>query len=228
MEITVPYIQGKFNEFNEMIFGGKLPPIPVRLSDAKTFLGQIAYKKRRLPDGRIERSDFVLRINTRISLSERELEDTIIHEMIHYCIYVNKIEDTSAHGKAFVQLMNLINTRFGRHITITHDGSAVQKAQAVDKRARYHVIAVVTFHDGRTGIKVLPRVVQSILKYYNGTLSVPEVKEVKLYMSNNPFFNQYPNSSAFKVYWLSQDEITTQLKGAQHMPCDGRRITYNP
>ena len=71
MKSTVPYIEQKFEEFNRQMFGGKLPKIPVELSDAKTFLGQCVYKKRRKPFGKTELYDFRLRINTRVDLPER-------------------------------------------------------------------------------------------------------------------------------------------------------------
>ena len=84
MNITIPYVKQKFEEFNQQMFAGKLPMLPIRLSDAKTFLGVCTYKKRKGKDGKLEKYDFTLRINTRIDLLEEEVEDTIIHEMIHY------------------------------------------------------------------------------------------------------------------------------------------------
>lgn len=120
MKATVTYIEQKFEEFNRQIFGGKLPKIPVELSDAKTFLGQCVYKRRRKPFGKTELYDFRLRINTRIDLPEREVEDTIIHEMIHYYIGYNQLKDASAHGPLFLSIMNEINRKFGRHLTVSH------------------------------------------------------------------------------------------------------------
>lgn len=106
MEITISYIKHKFEEFNQQMFAGKLPMLPIKLSDAKTFLGVCTYKKRIGKDGKVEKYDFALRVNTRIELSEDEIEDTIIHEMIHYYIGYNQLEDTSAHGAIFQQVMN--------------------------------------------------------------------------------------------------------------------------
>lgn len=37
MNITVSYIEQKFEEFNQQMFAGKLPMLPICLSDAKTF-----------------------------------------------------------------------------------------------------------------------------------------------------------------------------------------------
>ena len=209
------------------MFGGKLPKIPVELSDAKTFLGQCVYKKQRKPFGKTELYDFRLRINTRVDLPEREIEDTIIHEMIHYYIGYNKLEDASAHGPQFLGIMNEINRKFGRHLTVSHKSTKEQREQLQDKRSHYHVIAVVNFHDGRTGIKVLPRVLRSILYYYNNVLTNREISSIQLYMSNNVFFNSYPNSSTLKVHFLEADEINKQLAGAEKMACDGKSIKRN-
>ncbi len=160
---TIPYIERKFEEFNKQMFAGELPPIPIVLSDAKTFLGKCVYKKRLGKDGKIEYYDFKLRINTRIDLPENEVEDTLIHEMIHYFIGYKRLEDASSHGPLFMHIMNTINEKYGRNITVTFKGTSEQQEQLVDKKQRYHVVALVKFHDGKTGIKVLPRVVQSIL-----------------------------------------------------------------
>lgn len=224
MKPTIPYIEQKFEEFNEQMFAGRLPKLPIELSDAKTFIGVCVYKKRKLPNGKFEKYDFKLRINTRIDLSEQEIEDTIIHEMIHYYIDVNQLEDSSSHGHLFRQMMNAINDKFGRHLSVTHKGTQEQREQAIDKTARYHVIAVVKLRNGKCGIKVLPRIVPRILNYYNKVGASKDVLEIELYMSNNIFFNRFPNSSALTVYHLSADEIAENLKGAEKMECDGKSI----
>jgi hypothetical protein len=147
--------------------------------------------------------------------------------MIHYYIGYNRLEDASAHGPLFLSIMNEINQKFARNLTVSHKSTKEQQEQLQDKRSHYHVIAFVTFHDGRTGIKVLPRVLRSILHYYNNVLANREISSLQLYMSNNVFFNRYPNSSALKVHFLEADEIKKQLEGAEKMECDGKTIKRN-
>lgn len=224
MKATVPYIENKFQEFNLQMFGGKLPHIPVELSDAKTFMGQCVYKRRRKWFGKTELYDFRLRINTRIDLPEQEVEDIIIHEMIHYYIGYNQLKDTSAHGQLFRKIMNEINSKYGRHVTVSHRSTKEQREALLDKRSHYRVIAVVTFHDGRTGIKVLPRISGRILYYYNNVLANREVKDIQLYLTNNIFFNRYPNSSALKVHFLEKESIDKELGELEHLMCDGRLL----
>ena len=96
MTPTIPFIKEKFDEYNRMMFDGKLPDIPIRLSNAKGFLGMCCFKKKRNGlMGKVVNYDFVLRINTRFDLPQDIVEDTIIHEMIHYYIASNQLKDTS-------------------------------------------------------------------------------------------------------------------------------------
>lgn len=224
MKATIPYIERKFEEFNRQMFEGQLPRLPIELSNAKTFLGACVYKKRRTKEGKVERYDFKLRISARFDLPEQEIEDTIIHEMIHYFIGVKQLEDTRTHGPLFRQLMNSINTRFGRHITVSHKSTKEQREQLVDTRPRWHVVALVHFQDGKTGIKVLPRVLPRILRYYNIVGQDGKVKSIDLYMTNNPFFNRYPNSSALSVHFIDKADAEGHLEGAEKMECDGKKI----
>ena len=127
-EITIPYIQKKFDDFNRQYFGNLLPPIPIKLSNAKTFLGKVCFRKKRKLFSRWHFSDFVLRINTRIDLPEDVMEDIILHEMIHYYIAVNQLQDTSAHGRLFRAEMERLKTE----VMYEAPGNAKMKRVVVD------------------------------------------------------------------------------------------------
>ena len=225
MKATIPYVEKKFEEFNQLMFDGKLPLLPIELSDAKTFLGMCVYKKRRTLLGKVECYDFRLRINTRIDLAEAEVEDIIIHEMIHYYIGYNKIADTSAHGRVFRELMNGINERFGRHIRISHKLTQEQKEQLYDTRRRWRVVALVTFKNGRTGIKVLPRMASKVLHYYQVVSRESSIASVELYMTDHPYFNRYPSSSALRVHYVDRADAEKHLADAERLVCDGVGLT---
>ena len=227
MKATVPYIQQKFREFNQIFFAGTLPELPIELSDAKGFVGVCRYKSRQKEDGTVELYDFKLSINTRIDLPEREIEDTIIHEMIHYFIGVNRLEDSSSHGPMFQHLMKTINEKYGRHVSITHKTTPEQQEALIDKKQHYHVVAVVSFVGGKIGIKVLPRVLPSILNYYNKVREQGSVTDVRLYMSNDIYFNRFPNSAALKVHYVDPAELEEHIKEAEVLGCDGKTITRN-
>ena len=175
----------------------------------------------------MEYFDFSLRINTRLDLPEREVEDTIIHEMIHYFIAYKNLEDATSHGPIFQHIMNSINEKYGRNLSISYKSSDEEKEALVDKKQHYHVVAVVVFYDGRSGIKVLPRIIQRIVNYYNNISRQKEIAVVRLYMSNDVFFNRFPNSSSLRVHYVDAEVIKERLKGAEVFECDGKTIIRN-
>lgn len=227
MIATVDYVERKFWEFNRRMFGSKLPRVPIVITGAKTFLGKCTFKRRRDRAGHEQKYDFQLRISRSFDLPEPELEDTIIHEMIHYYIGVNQLPDTSSHGVLFRRIMEDINIRYHRHISISYRPVGAHTTPTPDIRPRWHVVARIIFRDGRVAVKVLPRVVQSILKFYNAAVRSSQIRGVELYMCNNPFFNKYPNSSSMKVFFLDDEEFRKNLTGAERLGCDGRRIIRN-
>ena len=168
--------------------------------------------------------DFKLRINTRIDLDEAEVEDIIIHEMIHYYIGYHGIVDTSAHGRVFREMMKGINERFGRHIRVSHKPTAEQKEQLCGNRRRWRMVAFVVFKDGRTGIMVLPRIAEKVVNYYNVVGRESTIEGIELYVTDDVFFNRYPNSSALRVHYIDRAEAERHLAGAERWVCDGTRI----
>lgn len=172
-------------------------------------------KYRKGKDGKEICYDFKLRINTRIDLPETEIEDTIIHEMIHYFIGYNQLEDASAHGPMFLHMMNSINAKYGRHLSVSYKVTKEQREQAIDAKQHWRVVAVVKFKDGRYGIKVLPRIQQRIVNYYTKVGSSKDVERVELYMSNNVYFNRFPNSSVLNAHYVDIEEINKNIKGAE-------------
>lgn len=120
MKADLGYIEKKFDEYNRLIFEGKLPRPRFYISNARTFMGQCVFKRRRRWTGKVENYDYCIRINGRYDLPENEIDDILVHEMIHLLIAASGIRDTSSHGKMFRVLMNGINDRYGRKITISH------------------------------------------------------------------------------------------------------------
>ena len=207
MRASIPYIEQKFKEYNQLIFGNHLPDIPIRLSRATTFVGKYQHRTRRTPLGRIEPYDFYLRFSVLFDLTPEELDDVIIHEMIHLHIAFHRLHDTSSHGPLFRRMMDNINRTHGRHITISNRLTPRQSAAVHSQRITLHVIAVVRFTNGRPGIKVLPRIRQRIRRYCHLMLAQPTIASIDLFVSTDPFFNRYPNSAALAVYRISEEDL---------------------
>ena len=211
---NVEYVQQKFREFNRQMFDGKLPEPPISITNAKTYLGVCAFRKHRKWNGKLEYSDFKLRISRRFDLPPEEIDDTIIHEMIHYWIGLFCPADMPGHSSLFRKMMADINTRYDRHIRVSHRLSADQQEQAIDNRPKKHVVASVVLKDGRTGIKVIPCMERHIRRYRRGMMASGKVSSIRFFETKDPFFNRFPSSSAFTVYFLDAETISLHLSGS--------------
>lgn len=208
MIATIPYINQKYRLFNTQIFSDALPEIPIALSKSRHYPGQVCFKRHRHLLKGDSVSDLCLKISTLYDFEESDIEDVIIHEMIHCYILTQGLHDSSAHGVVFRRFMSDINSRFGRHITISH---RLKKDQAgtipVEMKPKTRTVALVSLKDGRRGIKVLPGTERSIRAYTSGIRRHFNVDSVKLYRSNDPFFAGFPSSSALRIYLLNEDDI---------------------
>ena len=146
MQFTLPFIRDSFQRFNKLVFEGKLPTPCFMLSRARTFVGKFEARGKRDWMGRTH-WNYVLRFSTAFDLPQEELEDTILHEMIHFSLRVSDRRDATPHGPNFRAMMDTINARFNRHITISHksDGSSSLSS----RRLSWHIVGVVTFRNGK-------------------------------------------------------------------------------
>jgi hypothetical protein len=214
MRPTFDYITRHFETYNQLIFEGKLPLPRIRLTQAKTYLGRLSCRKQTSALGKVTYSDFTLSFSTLMDLPEETVQDTLIHEMIHYHICFHGMKDTSPHGVLFRRMMEDINMRHGRHLIISHRSTEEQRA-TIPVQEKWHVVAVVKMRDERTGIKVLPRVKSSIASYYQRVSHAPEVHSVQLFNSRHPYFNRFPCSSAARVHFVEKQIIEEALKDAE-------------
>ena len=218
MKATVPYIEEKFNEYNALMFGGKLERVPIELSKSASYVGQCSFRTRRIAGIIIGRSDLRLKISTRHDLPEEEIQDTIIHEMIHCYIWQQKIKDTSTHGKVFRSMMAQINRDFGRHITISHRLTAEQREEGLDKREKPHLVALVTFRDGREGVKLLPLSAPKIRAYDKVLRKHGNASDIQYYYLKSAWFNRFPTSTAYNVFFADMSEVRSHLEGVSPIP----------
>lgn len=209
MNPTVEYLEKKFCAFNDLCFDGSLPKIPIELTTSKRFLGRFMYKIRRFTH---RYYDVKIKINRRLDCEESLLEDTLIHEMIHYYIFVNKIKDSSAHGRYFVDIMNSINEKYNRNITISHKSSESFAEQLAGTKKKMRVIAIVTFADSRTGLKVLPDDESKVQLFKRRLKFVTGINSVAYYHSDHIFFNRFPCSTALRFSMVNKEELEKILK----------------
>ena len=209
---TVEYLEERFGTFNELCFDGALPRIPIKLSNARSFVGRLQYRPVRDWRGRVVRKeDFLLRISTRFDLPEAEIEDTLIHEMIHYWIALEGLKDSSTHGKIFRAKMKEINEKHGRHLTISHRTSPEELDR--DTRVSQHYFCVSKLADGRTAITVAASTcVSRIRRAFRWSSTI---RSQAWYSSTDPWFNRFPRCRTPKLFPVDPATLQTHLENAE-------------
>ncbi|MCQ2155818.1 MAG: SprT-like domain-containing protein [Bacteroidales bacterium] len=221
MIATVPFIQKTFDRFNVLCFEGALPAVPVVLTRAGSFLGKMEYKSRRDFFGIISAHyDFRMKISTGFDLPQEELEDVVIHEMIHYYIAYRNLRDSSVHGETFRRIMETINREYGRHISIRHHSKPEQNLMKGGAKIRMHYLCVTTFPDGNMGITVCATT--KIFELYRRLPRHFNIIKMEWYSSLDPFFNRFPRAKTPKIYKITKEELSEHLKDSVPLKCDGR------
>lgn len=217
MIATIDYAIEKFKEFNAQMFSGELPEPAFRASRARTYLGRYECDVHRKLWGGTERYNHRIRINTVHDFPADEIDDIIIHEMIHYYIAYKGLKDTSAHGRIFRTMMADINARFGRHISISK--RTTEQMRQEDQRICEHYVCVMTIADGRT--LFTPVTPQSIFTLWSRLPKAWEARSAVWYVSCNPFFNSYSRMSCarrvparFRAYPVEREKLTAVLADA--------------
>lgn len=227
MIATLEYIKQKFAEYNALMFGGELPDVLFLPSSARSYLGRYECDVQRRPFRSPERTNHRIRINTTQDFSEEMIDDVLIHEMIHYYISFKGWEDSSTHGTIFRTMMENINQRFGRHITISV--RRTKAMAAADTRLRRHYLCVMTLPDGRTAFT--PVTEQGMFVLWSLLPETFEAKEATWYGTIDPFFNAYRKVSAtrgriprLRTYPVDRAELEKHLLGAARLTKRGSTI----
>lgn len=118
MTIDIEWIAQHFELFNALYFEKVLPTPLFLVSKTKTKLGWFVHKKRFTFRG-FRSYDYKIGMSTHYQFSERQAQNILLHEMIHFYIAFKNIKDKSAHGPVFKHLMNKFNTEFGWELTVS-------------------------------------------------------------------------------------------------------------
>ena len=142
-----------FDAFNALCFANQLPRPALKCSRSRTRLGSMSYKRGRLL-GLSAPSGFVIRLSTYYCLTEEEYQDVLLHEMVHYRIAFERLRDSSPHGPLFRRMMEDINRRFGRHLTVSAPRKSLLPAEEAP-HGRVYLLLFLVRKDGKHFLAVV-------------------------------------------------------------------------
>lgn len=206
-ELTIDYLRQAFEHYNNLIFDGKLPVPKLKWSRAKTRLGQMACKRKR-SWGRTKFYDFSISVSNYYKLTTEQIDDVLIHEMIHYSIAYTGLKDTSSHGIVFRGMMDKINRSFGRHITISVRTRNLQPRTA--QQPKDYLILALEMKDGKYFLS-------SVNPSAAGKLAISlartrEIAHYAWYQSQDEYFHSMPRVRSLRGRQVSKEVYTTMIE----------------
>ena len=149
MELTAQYLRERFRVLNNDYFDNELPEPQFVVTNARTQMGQFSCKRvRKGFFGKYVNTSYKIKVSEYYEQTAEEIDDTLLHEMIHFLIAFRQLRDTSAHGQLFRKEMNRLN----REGCQEQEGSHVGLANVLRRmRLLYGQETAIAFENNRGG-----------------------------------------------------------------------------
>ncbi|WP_315404690.1 SprT-like domain-containing protein [Hoylesella saccharolytica] len=201
MQIINEWLITWFDIFNRNYFDNKLPRPRLTVSHSRTRLGSMSFKRKTVW-GRTTRSDYAIHISNYYEQTDREVQNVLLHEMIHYYIAYTGLKDTSPHGILFKGMMNELNRKYGWNITISIAAKTV-KAALNDRKPRQYLILDIRL---KTNERILSVVNPKYVPKLNSKLNIiRELAEYSWYTTENHYFRDFPQVRSLRGRKVSED-----------------------
>ena len=196
MTLTISYISEKFEKYNNLYFNGSLKAPKFKISNSKRALGTLSISRRLNFYGGYTK-EHTISISKYYDRTEKQYDNTLIHEMIHLYISQNDIKDNGSHGRRFKAECARIN-KYGWDLSRTTDISGWKLSEEAQKRldnklsnATYSVIVYQMYDTDNT--QFIFRVAKGKeLTYYNHLKYNCKAVKVKYFKSNDNIFESLP------------------------------------
>ena len=202
MEITVAYLQEALRKYNEEIFGNALPMPNFRVSNAKRRLGSMHCRIQKT--WRKTHRSFTIVVSNYYDVPLSLIEDTLIHEMIHYEIAYKKLKDTSAHGTLFRQRMDEINRKHHRNITISKQ--MTDYAPRKNDPTETYLVLAIEMNDGSHLLSSVARTVLADLE--RQIKRVEKISNFCWYVTQDAYFRNFPKVRTLRARSVSTEFFT--------------------
>jgi len=202
MTPTIDFIRSQFVAFNARYFGGSLPEPRFVITHARTILGQFVCRRRRgwgLIAGKP--CDCAIKVSGYFDMPEKEYQNVLLHEMIHYYIAYHRINDTSPHGEKFREIMARLNQEGGWNIGIR--GHAKQYGLANKSVAqRPRVVVAMTTNDGKHFLSVVQRSAVSNIEAMICQISA--IASHEWFVTTDSYFSNFPQVRTLRAKRMAE------------------------
>lgn len=191
MILTIAYIEQKFDLYNDLYFNGELMTPNFEITNRKNQLGCLQGKYL-YHNGRMS---YTLKVSRYYDRTEKQYDNTIIHEMIHLYIAQNRIIDNGAHGRRFKAECARIN-KDGWNLsrcTDTSDWKLSEEAQKKVERKNNTSYNIIVYKEKGYNSQFFVKVSKPNVKMYMDYIKNRCQYECKHFISSDSIFEHLPN-----------------------------------
>ena len=116
-----------FRECNRKYFSKSLPTPKFGLINKTRTLARFEFHKDKKGKHPIKWQKIVF--SDCFDFDEKDFEEVMVHEMIHYYIAWNGIKDNKDHGREFMRIAGEMKEKYGLNITKTKDTSSFKRTE---------------------------------------------------------------------------------------------------
>lgn len=185
--IDEAWLHASFDTFNRLYFDNALPRPRLSLSQSRTRLGSMSCKHKLTWKG-YRPYHFAIHVSTYYHQTERQYQNVLLHEMIHYYIAYKGIVDTSPHGKVFRQMMKNLNEKYGWEISVSSRMSEAKSA-SVQSSATPRLILLLEVQGRGHFVSVVNPKYASVMEHK--IQGLVEVKRHAWYQSTDAYFDSF-------------------------------------
>ena len=203
MELTVKILREWFHQFNAAYFESELPEPKLLVSKSRTQLGQFSCRRVRkgLFSG-YKTVGYTIKVSEFYDMQEREYQQTLLHEMIHYYIAFTGAKDTSPHGRLFRELMARLNAVGGWHITVSsRTGQYQVRQQAVETQ---YLLMLLTTTDGKHYVSVVNPSFRKFIEHQ--AAQSPQVTTCQWVVSRDTRYATWPKTRSLRGRRITEVE----------------------
>lgn len=185
MKVTVEFMSKNFDRFNKMFFANSLNKPLFKVSTTKRCIGQCIRQRMYFT----KEIYYTIRISNKFNVSEKNLCETLIHEMIHLYMWQQDLHDNGEHGKIFQMIMNNINNdQKDYHISITVNPITLDVTDSIKDLAKESEKIICLFKNkyGELGIM---RIAKNMENEYKVGLPKIGLDIVDMRKTRHPIYN---------------------------------------
>lgn len=222
MKLTVDYLENRHNFWvNNIAKQGiwdaeKFKDIKILIRNRSCSYEGMFIRKSIVKNNKIKINDSIIIYQCYPDLSFGEIDDTLVHEMIHQFITQNNLSDTRIHGRLFQDFMNCINESFPNELKISISGIF---KELKGPGSKLHKLIIVCKNNNCFICKIMPSKLEYFTELLKNMKYTCKITDYILCESNDMYFEMQTscrkNLHGIK---LSMDETRTLCRECQIKP----------